>query len=356
MAPPASVGATRWTGTASLDVAAKHFSNLRDKVLDVPISIDFNTWRMNLSLLTLQTMIVNGTHFSEYRWSLFTFTSLWLGRSFFHAEYAKKFRQLYNILRKRSMLGTFSVSGLLMLVSFGLLVRATRNYAHVVVYIAVPCAIFLLAEWFRGRPRLATPVSFVFALEHAHFASVVTLIFEVNPLLIYDQGAARAVVWTACFNNLMAGMAKYFILHYTQHQIAAHDLHGWKPVSASQDKVEPWTSGQVYKSGAVVRHLDRTWEAIGERNQATPGSWSNHLFVWLWRRPFRLLTCLMMLQVVQVIGLAIYSFCCDSLLVVGGMMFVSADYLQLMHSIRYAMLGKSFRQAMLSSSDENVKT
>ncbi|CAK4123350.1 unnamed protein product [Aphanomyces euteiches] len=63
-----------------------------------------------------------------------------------------------------------------------------------------------------------------------------------------------------------------------------------------------------------------------------------------------------MLQVVQVIGLAIYSFCCDSLLVVGGMMFVSADYLQLMHSIRYAMLGKSFRQAMLSSSDENVKT
>ncbi|CAK4890149.1 unnamed protein product [Aphanomyces euteiches] len=124
-------------------------------------------------------MIVNGTHFSEYRWSLFTFTSLWLGRSFFHAEYAKKFRQLYNILRKRSMLGTFSVSGLLMLVSFGLLVRATRNYAHVVVYIAVPCAIFLLAEWFRGRPRLATPVSFVFALEHAHFASIVTLIFEV---------------------------------------------------------------------------------------------------------------------------------------------------------------------------------
>ncbi|RQM19553.1 hypothetical protein B5M09_003389 [Aphanomyces astaci] len=71
------------------------------------------------------------------------------------------------------------------------------------------------------------------------------------------------------------------------------------------------------------------------------------MYICVWRHPFRFLTFLMGIQVMQVVAIGLFSFCCDSLMIVGGMMFVSADYMQLMHSIRFAMLGKSFRNVML---------
>ncbi|KAF0683246.1 Aste57867_24678 [Aphanomyces stellatus] len=336
--------------TTSLSDLAKYFHDLRTRVCDVPISIDFNTWRVNLSLLSMQTLILYGTLVSEYRFSLFVFSSVWLGRSFFYAEYLKKYGprgSLVHNLSKGSVFRSFSVSGFMITASFCFLLRSTRNYQQLCVYLLLPCACMLLAERFRNHPRVGTALQFVFALEQAYMTGIVTLILDVNPTLIYDRSAAYAVIWTALFNNFMAAAAKYFIVHYTQHQIDAHNLCGWKWLHEAPVDAEAWVRGGDYKRGAIVRHHGGTFEAVGTRNQAEPGSWSSQLFMFLWNRPYRLLTFLMTLQVLHVIGIGIFSFCCDSLMIMGGMMFVSADYMQLMHSIRFALLGKSFRNVML---------
>ncbi|ETV74651.1 hypothetical protein H257_10781 [Aphanomyces astaci] len=342
--------------SATLEDLKNYYCGLRTRVSDVPISIDFNTWRVNLSLLSMQTLILYGTLFSECRFSLFVFSSVWLGRSFFVAEYLKKYGSCGRVIHnspQSSLLRSFSVSGTMLILSLLFLIRSTKDFYQLISHLLLPCACMVVAEQFRHHPVLGTPLEFILALEKSYFVGVVTLVLEVNPTLIYDRAAATAVISTAVFNNVMAGIAKYFILHFTQNQITAHDLHGWNAVHLGDDDqvlsstVETWTCGTSYQQGTFVRHHGRTWEAVGARNQAEPGAWTSRMYICVWRHPFRFLTFLMGIQVMQVVAIGLFSFCCDSLMIVGGMMFVSADYMQLMHSIRFAMLGKSFRNVML---------
>ncbi|ETW03163.1 hypothetical protein, variant 1 [Aphanomyces invadans] len=345
-APPTS----RRSASATLDDLTNYYCGLRTRLSDVTISIDFNTWRVNLSLLSIQTLILYGTLFSECRFSLFAFSSVWLGRAFFMAEYEKKYGlhgSIIHNLPKSSLLRSFSISGAILVLSFLFLLRSIKDVRQLVALLVVPCSVMLVAERWRHHPHLSTPLEFLFALEQAYFVGVVTLVLDVNPTLIYDRAAAMAVISTAVINNVMAAIAKYFILHFTQYQITAHSLHGWKAIQYQDDLAEPWIRGTTYMQGAVVRYSGRTWEAIGVRNEAEPGKWSSQLHIFLWRHPFRLLTFFMAVQVVQMVVIGLFSFCCDSLMMLGAMMFVTADYMQLMHSIRFAILGKSFRNVML---------
>ncbi|OQR90358.1 hypothetical protein ACHHYP_05620 [Achlya hypogyna] len=338
---------------ASLEELINYFFGLKSRVCDVPISVDFIIWRQNLSLLSMQSVLLNGTLYHEYRFSFFIFASIWVGRSFHRAQYTKKFGPrsiLSHLDHPISFLKMNFIVSVMLFVSFLCLVRSTTNYTNFALVVLLPCTCSVILDRIQTHPRFKTPVALLFAIENAYFASMALLVLERNPHLIYDAPSTRAVMWTACFNNFIGFLARYFVEHFTHHQIRAQELYGWQRSYSAAEAVSVWAPKTQYKEGSLVKHRGCTWVALGRLNgnQGEPGSWSDQLTVVFWLRPFRLLTSLMLLQICHVVGTAVYALCSNSWLIMGGMVFVNADYMQLLHSIRFAVLGKTARNVMMT--------
>ncbi|KDO35645.1 hypothetical protein SPRG_18809 [Saprolegnia parasitica CBS 223.65] len=341
---------------ASLEELVNYFFGLKSRVCDVPISVDFIIWRQNLSLLSMQSVLLNGMLYHEYRFSFFVFASIWVGRSFHNAQYNKKFgpRGILSHLEKPiSFLKMNFIVSVMLIASFICLLRSTHDMTNLALTVLLPCTCSVALDRWRLDPRYKTLLALLYSLESAYFVSVATLVLERNPYLIYDAPSTRAVMYTAAFNNVMGFFARYFIEHYTIRQVQAQELHGWKQLRDTDDATDApmaWSQGTLYKEAAVVSHGGKHWIAVGRLhgNMAEPGSWRDRGHVLLWLKPFRLLTLLMFLQICHVVVTAIYALCSDSWVIMGGMVFVNADYMQLLHSIRFAVLGKTARNVMMT--------